>query len=90
MQGIVLASIENTNMILFFKKRKKKKKISDGDSDHSKNTNCYSVFRKKCELCYLYSKKKNTWDLEQNHDNVFYSKVTLNFVTSNDLLYSET
>ena len=44
----------------------------------------------KCELCYLYSKKKNTWDLEQNHDNVFYSKVTLNFVTSNDLLYSET
>ena len=46
MQGIVLAFIENTNMILFFKKRKKKKKISDDDSVHSKNTNCYSVFRK--------------------------------------------
>ena len=46
MQGIVLASIENTNMILFFKKRKKKKKISDDDSVHSKDTNCYSVFRK--------------------------------------------
>ena len=39
---------------------------------------------------YLYSKKKYLRDLEQNHDNVFYSKVTLNFVTSNDLLYSET
>ena len=29
-------------------------------------------------------------DLEQNHDDVFYSKVTFNFVTSNDSLYSET
>lgn len=44
-------------MILFFKKEKKEKeKISDGDSVHSKNTNCYSVL--KINANYIYIGKK--------------------------------